>query len=83
MSKYSPVLCGKCGAPVELAIDASWLATVACPLCGQTDTFDNAANEANAYLADRRAREIASQIGAALPDTPPRGFRFIRDYRPR
>jgi RNA polymerase subunit RPABC4/transcription elongation factor Spt4 len=83
MSGYSPLLCGKCRAPVKLAIDASWRATVACPSCGESDTFDNAANEAGAYLADSRRREIARRIGATLPDAPPRSFRFVRDDPPQ
>jgi hypothetical protein len=82
MSGYSPILCGRCRAPVKLTIDASWLATVACPSCGETDTFDNAAIEAGAYLTDRRRREIARRIGATPPDARPRGFRFIREEPP-
>jgi hypothetical protein len=82
VSGHSPILCGTCRAPVKLTIDAAWRATVACPSCGATDTFDNAANEAGAHLADSRAREIARRIGAKPPDAP-RSFRFIRDEPPR
>lgn len=82
MSAYSPLLCGTCRAPVKLTIDASWLATVACPSCGQTDTFDNAATEAGAYLTDCRRREIATRLGTAPPDAPQR-FRFVRDEPPQ
>jgi len=82
MSGYSPVFCGKCCGPVKLTIDASWLATVGCPSCGETDTFDNATKEAGEYLTDLRQRATFMQMGEALPDPQPRSFRFIRDYQP-
>jgi hypothetical protein len=81
MSGYSPILCGKCRAPVKLTIDAEWRATVACLSCGAADTFDSAVREANEYLTDACLREVARRSGDMWP--PPRCFRFIRSYEPQ
>ncbi len=44
MSKSKPILCGECKVEVKgLINDETGSKTVTCPVCGRTDSFDDAA----------------------------------------
>ena len=83
MSRVSHIHCAKCLEPVELTIDATWLATVSCPSCGRSDTFAAAADEANAQFAARLARETGRRGERAPPNSRPRRYRFVFAFSPR
>ena len=83
MSSACHIFCAKCLEPVELTIDATWLATVACPSCGESDAFSAAADEASAEFADRLACE-AGRGEARGPETSrSRRYRFVFAFSPR
>ena len=71
MSMGSPFCCAECQEPVKLSIDAAWVSTVWCPVCGNSDTLFNVSKEADAYLAAWINGEIDSNDGATSR------FRFI------
>lgn len=83
MSGECQILCANCRAPVELAIDATWLATVACPICGRSETFSAAVDEANAQFADCLARQAEGGGAADQAESRPPNFRFVFTFSPQ
>jgi hypothetical protein len=83
MSGECHILCAKCRAPVELTVDATWLATVSCPICSRSETFFAAVDEANAQFADCLARQAKDDGAADRAETRPPSFRFVFAFSPR
>jgi len=77
MSMGSPFCCAECLEPVKLSIDASWVSTVSCPVCENSDTLFNVSKQADAYIAAWIGGEIARDDGETCKQPAPRRFRFI------
>jgi hypothetical protein len=87
MSETKTLLCGHCRVEIEGRTYDDGHQEAVCPVCGQTDTIENAIREAGEYAA----HELAKQFGANIADTfrdsdvfkvtahdlPERSFRFI------
>ncbi len=87
MSETKTLLCGHCRVPIEGRTYDDGHQEAVCPVCGQTDTIENAVREAGEYAA----YELAKQLGSSFADTirdsdafkvtahdlPERSFRFI------
>jgi len=83
MSGECHILCAKCRAPVKLTIDATWMATMSCPICGRSETFFAAVDEANAQFADCLARQAEGGAAADQPESSPPSHRFVFAFSPR
>jgi hypothetical protein len=87
MSEIKTIFCGHCRVEIEGRTDAYGNQEAVCPVCGQTDTIENAVREAG----ECAAYELAKQFGSTIADTfrdsdgfkvtaehlPERSFRFI------
>ncbi len=71
MPDSSPLYCGRCLVAVTLMIDASWVSTVRCPSCAETDSLENAFRESDAYLCAYISGDLTRETD------PPRRYRFI------
>ncbi|MGD0762983.1 MAG: hypothetical protein ABR929_07305 [Roseiarcus sp.] len=83
MSGECHILCAKCRAPVKLTIDATWMATMSCPICGRSETFFAAVDEANAQFADCLARQANGGGAGDRAESRRPSYRFAFTFSPR
>ncbi|MGC1779064.1 MAG: hypothetical protein WBB34_14050 [Xanthobacteraceae bacterium] len=82
------VLCGHCHVNVEERTESDGQVMAVCPRCGNTDTLDNAVQEASNYFADKLTRDMLSPLDNSqsndfvkitVTHEPQRSYRFIVD----
>jgi hypothetical protein len=69
------ILCGCCKAPVVVSVSCGREPKVCCPVCGQSDTLENARREAAQHTAHRLLSSMLS--GLRTKDQPELSFRFV------
>ena len=73
LGQDGPILCGRCGVPVEASGSFGREPVVRCPVCGQTDTLDGARREA----CQHTAHALLSRILGRPTDKPQSSYRFV------
>jgi hypothetical protein len=80
------VLCGRCRVAVEERSDPDGQMMAVCPTCGESDTVENAVEEAADYLTNKIAREAMAPfenipsskfMKVTVTHSPRRDYRFI------
>jgi hypothetical protein len=77
MSEESPIFCARCLAPVKLMIDASWVSTIVCPSCGESDSLENAFKQIDEYIGCYVRGELTHPTEPSSSGPQPRSFRFV------
>jgi hypothetical protein len=65
------IACGRCQAPLTKAATSQSAFTLACPICGESDTFDNIRREVDEFRLEQSAHMLGDTLG------PQRNYRFI------
>lgn len=89
------ILCGPCRSDLTGPADHTNDSVFTCPVCGQSDTFKNIVEEANAYFVDVVKARMDKQLDGLANlnskflkvtvekfDPPKRKYRFILDQVP-
>lgn len=89
MPEANIILCARCKVPIKGSGDPETDAIVTCPICGETDSLENALREASEYMADKVVHGSLDAMFAGLKGSPnikvttnplpERGYRFIFD----
>ena len=76
------ILCGRCRIAVEVSPASGGETKVCCPICGQTDTLDDARREAAQHTAHKLLSGMLRDV--RTNDQPELYFRFVEggDRRP-
>ena len=75
MPASAVVLCGRCKVPVSFSTSREPETTVRCPICGESDTLQNAAREAGQHSAYK----ILSYMLNRPANKPELFFRFTEE----
>lgn len=92
MADY-PAKCARCDVPLKGPPDPKSDDRLACPVCGESDSFENVMRETAEYVVQKMSEalgdglgDIARKSGGAIKVTanhrPHRNYRFIVDYEP-
>ena len=84
MEDANPVLCARCDVALKLSTDPNSDLMVSCPVCGESDSLDNALKESGEYFAHKFIRAALRGAASAQLDPltfkhgPEAYYRFIR-----
>jgi hypothetical protein len=85
MNGIADIKCAKCKVPIQVASDPKPDTIVSCPVCGISDTFENAGREAADYKHEKTMEALNSPIQELAGRA--KGFQFTpatgqkRSYR--
>lgn len=76
------ILCGRCRVPVQISAPSGYETNVCCPICGQSDTLEQARREASQHTAHILLSNMLG--GLRTNDRPELFFHFVEgvDNRP-
>lgn len=90
-SQFAQVLCAECHVPPEAVVQSGGEERFACPICGVSDTGENAIREAMEHAKEVAARSLQKSVhdvaqkskfmkfeGAPIPKGT---YRFISDFK--
>jgi hypothetical protein len=89
MTDLYPLICANCRVAVEGEGYSDAIDNVTCPICGATDSFENATREAAEHEAEKKVAKRFDKLFAAFESRPlikvtknvelQKKHRFIRD----
>ena len=89
MSDIQPVLCAKCRVPIKGPAKPDPDSVLSCPVCGESDTFDNIKGELAQQAKEHLAKHFQAAMGKAARGSkslkytpgaiPKRTYRFVVD----
>ena len=81
MNDANPVRCARCDVPLKLSTDRNSELMVSCPVCGESDTLDDALKESGEYFAHKFIR--VALRGAASAQSGPLTFDHAPEFHDR
>jgi hypothetical protein len=80
------LMCARCRVGLKCCGDSDSDAVVTCPICGESDTLENAIRESTEHFVDEQVHQMLGntlRVGGAIQYIPnqraDRIYRFIRD----